>query len=238
MSRWVADGEQDAGPERVLRPPPPVDEAQPRIGEDLLGKVECLGQPVPVVRRPPEPEAADDVTVVAPRAEVIAGRAGVGRLQEPLVVPGHRPFHRVEERGAPLVVAARLVVLMERDASSVGQEPHRVDEVEMLHAADKGDGIARRMAPEAVVEALLRVDAERRCLLGVERTQARPPPADLLKRRVLANERHDVGGRPDRGDFLVGDPHDPNVPRRCASRDGPRFCWWSPSTGSARSLSE
>jgi hypothetical protein len=27
---------------------------------------------------------------------------------------------------------------------------------------------------------------------------------------VLADQGHDVGGRPDLGDFLVGDPHDPD----------------------------
>ena len=82
-------------------------------------------------------------------------------------------------------------------------------------ARTKRDGVARRLAAEAVVEALLGVDAERGGLLGVEGAQAAPAPSDLLQRGVLADEGDDVGGRPDLGDFLVRYPHALTVPRRC-----------------------
>ena len=71
------------------------------------------------------------------------------------------------------------------------------------------------LAAEAVVEALLGVDAERRRLLGVERAQPAPAPAHLLQRGVLADQGHDVGGRPDLGDLLVRYAHARTVPRRC-----------------------
>ena len=66
-----------------------------------------------------------------------------------------------------------LGVLVQGHPGPVGQEPHGVDEVEVLGGPDEGDGVARGLAAEAVVEALLGVDAERGALLGVERAQAR-----------------------------------------------------------------
>ena len=83
----------------------------------------------------------------------------------------------VEQLRAPLVVPARLLVLVQRDAGPVGQQAHGVDEVEVLHGAHEGDGVAGLLAAEAVVEALLGVDAERRRLLGVERAEPAPAPA-------------------------------------------------------------
>ena len=73
-----------------------------------------------------------------------------------------------------------LGVLVQRDVGPVGQQAHGIDEVEVLRGPDEGDGIARGVAAEAVVEALLGVDAERRALLGVERAQPGPAPSDLL----------------------------------------------------------
>ncbi len=185
----VADREQHAGPEEVLRPAAPVDEAEARVGQDVLGQLQRLGQGVPVVGRPAQPELAHDVAVVAARAQVVAGRAGVGRAQQPLVVPVDGLLHGVEQLGAPLVVAPHLLVLVQRDAGPVGQEADGVDEVEVVHGPHEGDGVARLLAAEAVVEALLGVDAERRRLLGVEGAQPAPAPAHLLERGVLADER-------------------------------------------------
>ena len=73
--------------------------------------------------------------------------------------------------------------------------------------SDEGDGVARGLAAEAVVEALVGVDAERRGLLAVERAQADPPAPLTLEGGVLPDEGHDVCGRPHPGDILVGDPH-------------------------------
>ena len=112
-------------------------------------------------------------------------------------------------------------VLVQGDAGPVGQQAHRVDEVEVLHGAHEGDGVARRLAAEAVVEALLGVDAERRRLLGVERAEPAPATAHLAQRGVLADQRDDVGGRPDLGDLFVRYPHARTVPRRCPA-DRPR----------------
>ena len=192
-----------ARPRRLTKPRPESDST-------FSGSLQRLGQRVPVVGRPAQAELAHDVAVVAARAQVVAGRAGVGRAQEALVVPRHGPLHRVEQLGAALVVAPRLLVLVQRDAGPVGQEAHGVDEVEVVHGAHEGDGVARRLAAEAVVEALLGVDAERGRLLGVEGAQPAPAPADLLQRACSLMSGDDVGGRPDLGDLLVRYPHDPD----------------------------
>ena len=156
------------------------------------------------------------------------------------MVPLDSPLHRVEQLGSALVIAPHLLVFVQCDAGPVGQEAHRVDEVEVVHGAHKGDGVAGLLAPEAVVKALLGVDAERGCLLGVEGAEPAPAPADLLQRRVLADQLHDVGGRPDLGHFLVRYPHDLDGTaslspvRSWADRFWRTFArWQSRSTGSA-----
>ena len=124
------------------------------------------------------------------------------------MVPLDGALHGVEQLGPALVVAPHLLVLVQRDAGPVGQEADRVHEVEVVHGPHEGDGVTGLLAAEAVVEALFGIDAEGRRLLGVERAQPAPAPAHLLQRRVLADERHNVGGRPDLGHLLVRYPHD------------------------------
>ena len=123
------------------------------------------------------------------------------------MVPLDGALHGVEQLGTALVVAPHLLVLVQGDAGPVGQEPDGVDKVEVVHRPHEGDGVAGLLAAEAVVEAFLGVDAEGGRLLGVERAQTTPAAADLLERRVLADQLHDVGGRPDLGHFLVRYPH-------------------------------
>ena len=211
---------------------------RPESDSTLLGELERLGQRVPVVGRPAQAEPTDDLAVVTARAQVVAGQAGVGRPQEALVVPLHGPLHGVEQLGTALVVPARLAILVQRDARTVGQEAHGVDEVEVVHGPHEADGVARLLAAEAVVDPVLGVDAEGRGLLGVEGAQPAPAPAHLLEQGVLADEGDDVGGRPDLSNLLVRYTHPRNVPRACSgsgwrSVDG----WPSPSTASAPSPS-
>ena len=131
------------------------------------------------------------------------------------MVPDDGPLQGVEQVGPPLAVLPGLRVLVQGDPGPVGQESYGVDEVEMFGGPDECDGIARGLAAEAVVEALLGVDAERRALLGVERAQACPAAADPLERGVLADEGDDVGRRPHLGHVLIGYRHGRTVPRRC-----------------------
>ncbi len=123
------------------------------------------------------------------------------------MVPGHRPLHGLEQLGPPLAVGAVGGVLADGHPGPVGQESNGVDEVQVLGRPDEGDGVARGLAPEAVVEALLGVDAERGRLLGVEGAEPDPAPPLLAQGGVLADEGHDVGRRPHLGHVLIGDPH-------------------------------
>ena len=117
------------------------------------------------------------------------------------------------------MVAPRLLVLVQRDAGPVGQEAHGVDEVEVVHGAHEGDGVARRLAAEAVVEALLGVDAEGRRLLGVEGAQAAPAPPDLLQAAAcsLIRATMSVAART-WATSSSGIPTTLTVPRRCPVR--------------------
>ena len=88
-----------------------------------------------------------------------------------------------------LAVPAGVGVLADGDPGLVGQAAHRIDEVEVLDGPDEADGVALGLAPEAVVEALLGVDAERRRLLAVERAQADPAAALLSSARRARRSR-------------------------------------------------
>src|SRR5690606_19834150 len=57
------------------------------------------------------------------------------------------------------------------------------------------DHVAADAAPEALEQALVRVDVERRRLLLMERTEPLPRRAGLPERRDLADDRHHVGLR-------------------------------------------
>ena len=113
-------------------------------------------------------------------------------------------------RGPPLALArGDRVVVAELDAGPAGQALDRLGEVEVLDLPHEGDDVALRLAAEAVVEALLGVDRERRRLLGVERAQPDPPPAHPLQGDVLAGDLDEVGRGPHPGDVLVEDAHHP-----------------------------
>ena len=137
------------------------------------------------------------------------------------MVPDDGPLHGVEQIGPPFAVLAGLGVLVQGDARPIGQEPYGVDEVQVLGGPHERDGVTRGLAAEAVVEALLGIDAERGALLGVERAEPGPSAPDPLQRGMFADERHDVGRGPHLGHVLVGYAHLLTVPRRCARRVWP-----------------
>ena len=85
------------------------------------------------------------------------------------MIPLGRRLHGVHVQLAPLAGPAGIGVLVDGDARLVGQPADGVDEVQVVDGPHEGDGVAFGLAPEAVVEALFGIDAERRRLLGVER---------------------------------------------------------------------
>ena len=139
------------------------------------------------------------------------------------MVPLHRGGHGFDETCSALPVArGRRVVVAQLDASASGESLDRLCEVEVLDLSHEGDDVAAGLAPEAVVEALLRVDRERRGLLRVERAEAHPPASNLAQGDVLAGDLDEVDGGPHLGDVLVEDAHTRDGSRAAAIADARR----------------
>src|SRR5581483_9397016 len=120
----------------------------------------------------------------------------------------HRLLHGVEEAVALLpVTALGGVVVAQLDAGLAGQALDGLHEVEVIDLPHELDDVARRLAPEAVVQTLLGVDREGGRFLRVERAQAYPATPDLLERHVLAGHLHEVDRGLHPGHVFVHDPH-------------------------------
>ena len=79
------------------------------------------------------------------------------------------------------------------DAELLRQHPHRVLEPDLLVQLEELEHVAAGAAAEAVEEALLGIDDERRRLLRVERAQALVGRPRALERHVLLHDLQDVG---------------------------------------------
>src|SRR4030095_11175145 len=92
----------------------------------------------------------------------------------------------------------------QRDANLLRQHPHRVLEADLLVQLQEFDDVAADAATEAVEEALVGMDVERRRLLGMKRAVPlirRPGP---LQGYVLLHDRQDVRLRAKVIDELLG----------------------------------
>ena len=162
-ARRIEDREQDAALEEVVELADLADVAEPRVAGHVGWNAEGLAHHIPAVRRPSHLEAADGVSVVPPRPKVRAGPAGIGRREQPLVVPLGRCGDGVEELRPPdPVTAGGLVVVAELDVGLRREALDRGGEVEAFEVAHERDDIALGPAAVAEVHALLRVDGERR----------------------------------------------------------------------------
>src|SRR4029079_16759595 len=132
------------------------------------------------------------------------GRRRVRRAEQALVVPLDRLGQRV---GQPAAALAPLALtrgrVAQRDAGAPGQVLDRAGEVDLLDVLDERDGVARPLAAEAVEEALLTVDGERRRLLAMERAEADPATPHLAQLQVAGDDGDEVGGGLDGGDVVV-----------------------------------
>ena len=141
------------------------------------------------------------------------------------MVEVHGFRHGVVQRVLPLSFGGDVGVLGDGDPGPVGQLTDGLHEVQVLDVAEKADGVARPLTPEAVVETLFGVHAERRGFLLMKWTQPDPPPPLALQRRVFTDESDDVGGSPDPGHVLLRYGHDSDatgrVPRPTRARRSP-----------------
>jgi hypothetical protein len=124
------------------------------------------------------------------------------------VVPLRCGGHRLDQHPPALALAALpSVVVAEGDPGTTGEVLDRTDEVEVQHLPHERDGVALRLAPEAVVEAELVVHRERAGPLVVERAQPDPPRARPPEGHVVAHDGEEAGLRTDPLDVVVGDAH-------------------------------
>src|SRR5690606_17813775 len=100
--------------------------------------------------------------------------------------------------------AVRAAALGDLDADPVGGEAHGLGEAHALVLLQEAKDVAALLAAEALEDLPLRVDAEGRRLLVVERA-ARPELAALLSQRhALTDDADDVGALAHELDLLFG----------------------------------
>jgi hypothetical protein len=172
-----------------------VDESQAGVHQHLLGEFEPLGESVPLVGRPAELELARYVAPDTARLEILARRSGVECVQQSFVIPLDGLLHRRHRRLAFLTGRSGVGVVVQFDASAIGQESQRVHEVEVLDLAHERDLVTRGATAKAVVAALFGVHRERRGLLPVKRAQSGPATTGLLQGDGLTDQGHNVGRR-------------------------------------------
>src|SRR6266404_5730737 len=130
---------------------------------------------------------------------------------------------------------------------ALGERAHRLREGDAVLAHQEAEGVAARAAAEAVVDVALRVDRERRGLLGVEGAEPLPVLARALELHHLADDLEDVDAGADLVEVLLGEsarhgvrpqpwarvatvappPPSEAAPGRCSTIRG-----WPPSTSS------
>ena len=171
----VVDRKDHPIPERIVMPPA----RRPRHGQPRLlegGGVEPPGverpdQVVPARRGEPEPEGVLDRRVDPARGQVAAG-----------AFPGGSPELRLKERGRlrhdpqqPLALAGRLLIArrpLQPDPRPLGQFLPGLREGERPGAHDEVEDVSAGVTAEAVEEAAVRIDGERRGLLRMEGAEA------------------------------------------------------------------
>ena len=95
-------------------------------------------------------------------------------------------------------------LLDDLDVRAVGQDAHRVEELDVLGAHEEPVRVTAQPAAEAVPQLCRGVDLERGGLLGVEGTAAPEEAALLLEHDALGNERDEVGRVANASHVFVG----------------------------------
>ncbi len=167
-----------------------------RAGAVLAQSLEVAHERVPPGRRGTEAEALLHGLGDAPRGDRGAGGGARLGVRERLAEPGRGDgvgTHEPAACAAGALVGARLPEL---DARALGQRAQRVDELHLVVVHHEVDGVPRRAAGEALVEAgaLVGDHGHRRRAVVVERAQPDVLPALGLQLHVLADERRQVGG--------------------------------------------
>src|SRR5436190_2242607 len=210
----IGEREHDPTAEAVVEAAVATPLPKPGRRQLLLAEPEPLcghHHAVPGARRIADAELAQDLLAQTSSPQVLPRARRLLRLpQHPLVVRGG-PLHQLEQplpALAPLLRLRVLLLTLQLDVVALGERLDRLPEVEPLGGLHELDRIARLLAAEAVVDPLLRVDAERRRALVVERTQPLPVrPAGATKVRAGADQLDHVDGVLDPLDRLLRVAH-------------------------------
>src|SRR5262249_34510765 len=137
---------------------------------------------------------AEAISRFAPDAtllEIRACGACFGRLPQISLIEACRGVQQAEKPvllGPPPILLRRALVVLERDPIAVGQPFHGGRELQGLGLLHEADSVALRLAAEAVVHLVLRVDPEGRRALLVERTASPPLHPRALQLRTARDE--------------------------------------------------
>jgi hypothetical protein len=181
----VGDREDDPVAEPVIGRAAVLGRDQ-QAGVDQLGRLGALGDQIVLqgraVGREADAEAAPLVFGQGAAGQVVAGGLA-DRAAQLALEPGGGQLHPVARAGALLVLLGGAGVGLGQGHARLGRQPlDRLGEGQPLGLLQVGDDVAVLAAGEAVVEALVVVDEERRALLLGERRQPRifaPLPPQL-----------------------------------------------------------
>ena len=174
-----------------------------------------IGERAPLGGRVPELEGVRRHLRDAALGKVRAARLAAHRIREHAAIERRRELVQLEHRHPLAAQLAQLRVLLharDHDVEAAGELLGDLDEALALELHHEAEDIAVLLTPEAVKEALVRRDVERRCLLAVEGAQALPVTARLAQLHVLTDDRDDVGRGADLRDDVVGN-HDKRADR-------------------------
>ena len=208
LATFVVDRKHHAASERVLLATGLVDEPEPRIAKIVGAQLDMAGELIPIVGRPTDLVATDELPVVATAAQIGACLRRILTAEQALVVEVDGLAHRLLQTllaASTLALAGRRVPQLNAVATS--KRFHRSDEVEILHRLNERDRVAARPAPEAVVDALLRTDRQRWRAFAMDRAASHPVATGSLDLGVFADDRDEVDSGPCPGNVLVVDPH-------------------------------
>src|SRR5262245_12614718 len=176
---------------------------------------------IPALGRVAEPEGARGFAGDPAAVEVGAGTLRLRPLPEPRLEAARRPLEE-GEKSVPRACFSCVLVSRQGNASALGEEAHRLGELQAIVPAQELERVATRATAEAVEEVEFRVNGEGGRLFLVERAEPLPPLAGALERHDCPHEVHEIHAGPDLVQDLGGHFH--RLALRPETARGPRCC--------------
>ena len=199
VSPLIGYREHDARLESILWSAGFVDEPEAAVFKVSSVQSHVFSQLIPTVGSPAELVLAHHRTVVTAGAQVAASRAGVGAVEQPLMVEIDCFGHRVEQNSlASPGGALTLGCVAQLHAVARRERLDCADEIEFLDLLDKRDRVTAALTTETVVDPFFGVDRQRRGAFTMKRAAGHPIAARTLDVGMFADQRDEIG----RGTYL------------------------------------